>query len=176
MITGFCNVKTKNKDEFLKSINEEKSVDLDIQIFDAGIIATWQHLYFAALNALTAFKNNENFSKTLAMETMIYASTQRQIRKATEILGIKPNSTSMAILIIGDKPEKMKLALSRVSKKVNGKLDEEVLELTDEKMANIQKIFRISDEELEVIEKESNKKEALINMVVEHIALVATER
>jgi tRNA threonylcarbamoyladenosine modification (KEOPS) complex Cgi121 subunit len=174
-IAGFKDLKIEDVEAFLEIIKKEKPPDTEIQVFNADLIATWQHLYFAALNALTAFKNRRNLSKSLAMETMLYASAQHQIRKATETLGIKPNQTSIAVLAIGRKPVTVKTALSNISKQIKAKPDETVLEVTDEKMANIKKAFEISDEQLKTVMKQHKQKEALVDLVIEKMALLATE-
>jgi KEOPS complex subunit Cgi121 len=176
LITGFGGVKIENTEDFLKLINIAKSPNVEAQTFNAEGVATWQHLYFAALNALTAFKYKTNISKSLAMETMLYASAQRQIRKATSILGIKPSSRNIAMLMIGERPEDLKLAVSKISEQVNAERDEAVLELTDQKMARIQRIFGISNEELSTVMKGHKGKKALIDLVIERMALLATER
>ncbi len=174
-ITGFRNVKIRETDSFLKKINKEKSNDLEVQVFNADLVATWQHLYFAAVNALTAFSNRDNLSKTLAMETMLYASAQRQIRKATEKLGIKQDTTNIALLVLGEKPEKVKSFLTRISELIEAEEDETVLELTDEKTEKIQETFAISDMEIKTIIKKGNGREALTNLVAEEMALLAAD-
>lgn len=175
-IVGFRKVKIKDIEEFFKVIRKEKLADVEIQFFDAKSVATWQHLYFAALNALTAFKNKENISKSLAMETMLYASAQHQIRKAMGLLGIKPYSSEIAALIIGEKPETVKSALSRVSKYINAQRDDTVLELSEEKAATIRRNFTISDVELETVMKKDGLEKALTDLVIERMALLATQR
>ena len=80
-----------------------------------NLIATQEHLYFAVLNALQAFQNKTNISKSLAMETMLYASAQRQIQKAIQRCGIKPETTSMAVIIIGEDPTQIKTMLEAIS-------------------------------------------------------------
>lgn len=174
-ITGFRNVQIKDIEGFLKIIRKEKPLNVEIQFFDAKLVATWQHLYFAALNALTAFKNKENISKSLAMETMLYASAQRQIRKAMKLLGIKPDSSKMAVLVIGEKPETVRSALSMVSKRVKTEPDDTVLELTEEKATVIQKIFGISGVELKTIVRKDDLERALTDLVIERMALLATQ-
>lgn len=175
-ITGFRDVEIKDIDTFLRVINEGKPPDTEIQVFNAGRIATWAHLYFAVLNALTAFKNRRNMSRTLAMETMLYASAQGQIRKATEILGVKPGQASIAVLVIGEEPETVDAALSSISKQIKGREDEMVLDITKEKAADIKKTFDISEVQLKAVMKGHRRKEDLINLVIEKIALLATER
>jgi len=175
-IAGFRKAKIKDVEELLKIIRKEKRANLEIQFFDAESVATWQHLYFAVLNALTAFKNKENISKSLAMETMLYASAQRQIRKAIKLLGIKPNSSKMAVLIIGEKPETVKSALLMVSKHVNAQRDDAVLGLSEEKAIIIQKTFGISDLELKTVMRKDGLEKALTDLVIERMALLATQR
>ena len=175
VIAGFRNVKINNIEEFIKTIRKEKSSNVEIQFFDAKFVATWQHLYFAALDALTAFENKENISRSLAMETMLYASAQRQIRKAMKLLGIKPTSSGIVMLIIGDKTESVRSALSLVSQNLEAKHDDTVLELSEEKTAAVQKIFGISDVELKTVMKTDGLEKALMDLVVERMALLATQ-
>jgi len=176
LIAGFSNVKIEDFEEFLKTIRKEKKSNTEIQFFDVKFVATWQHLYFAALNALTAFKNGENISKSLAMETMLYASAQRQIRKATKLLGIKPDSSEIAVLIIGEEAETVKLTLSLASKLANAQHNNKVLKLTEEKTKAIQQIFGISDLELKTLAKKGGLEKALKDLVIERMALLATQR
>jgi len=174
-ITAF-KTKIGNIDQFLKTVSSKKPPDTEIQFFDADLVATWQHLYFAALNALTAFKNNENKSRTIAMETMLYASAQRQIQKATTLMGIKPTTNQVAVLIIGKNAEETISALTTVSKLIGVKRDDAILELSNEKMAFIQTAFGISDIELHTIVKKKDLQGALVDLVIERMALVATQK
>lgn len=175
-ITGFKNVKIRNREEFLETINKEKPSGVEVQFFDARFVATWQHLYFAALNALTAFKNKENISKSLAMETLLYAAAERQITKAMELVGIKPASLDVAVLIIEKDPRTMKLAFSVIAKNIGGEHDEKVLDLSKEKAAMIQKAFNILDAELRTVMEKDELEKALTDLVIERMALLATQR
>ena len=65
-ITGFSNVKIEDAEGFLKSTRRGQQ-GTAVQFFNAELVATWQHLYFAVLNALLAFKNERNISKSVAM-------------------------------------------------------------------------------------------------------------
>lgn len=176
LVTGFKNVKISDVEKFLREVQKEKQSDMEVQFFDAKFVATWQHLYFAVLNALTAFKNRENISKSLAMEIMIYASAQRQIRKAMKIFGIKPEISEIALVIVGNDSESVKLALSKISAIAKMQLDETVLGLTKEKEKLIKEKFRISNLELKIVIKKDDLEEALIKLVIERMALVVTQR
>jgi tRNA threonylcarbamoyladenosine modification (KEOPS) complex Cgi121 subunit len=174
-ITGFRNVKFESAEAFLKANRKEESQNVGVQFFDAELIASWEHLYFAVLNALQAFKNKTNLSKTAAMETMLYASAQRQIEKAIQQCGIKPETTTMAVTLIGENPTQLKDMLESITRSVGAEPDEHVLELSSVKENRIKGAFQISDGEIKTVLKNENGKEALINLVVERVALLATQ-
>jgi tRNA threonylcarbamoyladenosine modification (KEOPS) complex Cgi121 subunit len=173
-ITGFRNVKIEATAEFLKAIRKEQQNTV-VQFFDAELVATWQHLYFAVLNALMAFRNKRNISKNVAIEIMLYASAQRQIRKAIDRLGVKCDSANVAVVIVGESPGSIKSVLSAVSKRVGKETDETVLELSKEKMQGICRAFGISEKELETVMEKNNVEQALVDMVVERAALLSTQ-
>jgi len=175
-IVGFRNVEVNETELFLKAASKDKPADVEAQFFDADLVATWQHLYFALLNALTAFKNRENLSKSVAMETMLYASGRRQIQKATQLLGIKPASRNIAVLIVGDKAEVVQKTLAKVSRRVGGQLDDSVLEFSEKKIERVKRTFDISEAELETVMEGHDVEKALVDLVIERVALLATGR
>jgi len=173
---GFRNVEVNDINGFFNVIRK-KVKGANVQFFDARLIAGWKHLYFAVLNALNAFKNKTNISNSVAVETLLYASAQRQINKAVELLGIKPESSQVAVLVIAETRQKTATILETVSKLMLGKRDDSVIELTNEKVNGVKRLFGISDLELEAkLEKKGFEKEALLNLVIEHVALLATQR
>jgi tRNA threonylcarbamoyladenosine modification (KEOPS) complex Cgi121 subunit len=175
-ITGLRNAEIEDVNEFFDLVRK-KVASVEIQIFDANLIAGWDHLYFAALNALKAFEGKLNISNTLAMETLLYASAQRQIDKAIGLLGIKPESSQIAVLAIAKTPKEVDSALETISKMVSGDCDDSILELTGEKMEKIRRLFKVSDLELESkLKRKGLEKKALADLVIEHMALLATQR
>ena len=173
-ITGFRNVKIENAEGFLKATRREQQ-GTAVQFFNAELVATWQHLYFAVLNALTAFRNKSNISKNIAVETMLYASAQRQIQKAIARAGVNRDSANVAVVIIGENPDAVKTALSLVSKRIGAEPDETVLALPNSKVQSIREAFGISDKELETVMAKGNVQQALVNLVIERMALLATQ-
>jgi len=173
-ITGYHGIAFDKAEIFLKTNRKQTRQNIDIQFFEAELIATQEHLYFAVLNALQAFKNKTNLSKSLAMETMLYASAQRQIQKAIIRAGIKTQTHNMAIVIVGDDPKQIETALEAVTKSVGIEPDESVLDLTKNKEAKIKKTFEITEEELKVLEN-GNQKKAITNIVIERVALLSTQ-
>ena len=105
---------------------------------------------------------------------MLYASAQRQIQKAIERCGIKPQTKNMALIIIGDDPKQIEDALAEVTKSVGSEPDASVLEMTKNKEAKIKKAFEITDQELKTVEN-GNQKKAIVNLVIERVALLATQ-
>lgn len=175
VIAGFRNVKIKDINRFF-SVVRRKTEDVYVQFFDAKLITGWEHLYFAALNALNAFKNKTNISKSVAVETLLYASAQGQIEKAMKLLGIKPESSQVAVLIVAETKQKAASALKAIPKLMIGERDDTILELTKEKVKSIKGLFSISDLELEAKLEKGFEKETLIDLVIEHMALLATQR
>jgi len=175
-VTGFRNVEIEDTKSFLDRIRE-KTEDASVQFFSANLIAGHEHLYFAVLNALKAFESNLNISNSLAVEALLYASAQRQIKKAVELLGIKAESSEIALLVIAETEDKVCETLEELSKFIPGVHDNNVIELSDEKFGKIKEFFGISELELKAkLEKKGFEKEALINLVIEHMALLAIER
>ena len=149
---------------------------MDFQLFDARLVATWEHLYFAALNALVAFRSKRNISKSIAVETLLYASAQNQIQKATRLLGVKPGSSNIAVMIVGEQSEPIQSLLSTISENVSGKRDDRVLELSEEKSESIRRFFGISGNQLRTAESGGSLERALVDLVIEQVALVAVQR
>jgi tRNA threonylcarbamoyladenosine modification (KEOPS) complex Cgi121 subunit len=174
-ITGFRNVGIKDAEEFVKATRKETPQSVWVQFFDAELVATWQHLYFAVLNALLAFKNERNISKSVAMEAMLYASAQRQIRKALQFIGVKRDSANVAVVIVGESPGSVKAVFSAVSKRVDEEPDDAVLEVSKEKARGIREAFGITETELETVTEKNNGNHVLVNLVIERMALLSTQ-
>lgn len=174
LIAGLKDVNIDDTEKFLEKFSKE-NFGVEIQFFDARLVAGWQHVYFAVLNALTAFKNKRNISKNLAMETLLYASAQRQIRKALEKLGIKPKTTQLALAIVGEEQKAIKTALNAIIRAAKAKRDDKVLELTEEKIPDIKENYAISDTELAAVMRKGDLKKALVDIVLERMALLATQ-
>ncbi len=174
-ISGFRGIDIQNSEEFVKSFEGEIQPSVFVQFFNANLIATWEHLYFAVLNALAAYSSKRNISKKFAIETMIYASAQRQIRKAIAVLGVKQNSTNIAVIIVGDTRATVQNAFLAIKNHVDLPDDETVLELTQEKAVNLRKAFGITMRELETVSSENSKTHPIVRLIIERMALMQTQ-
>ena len=176
IITGFRNVSLNDVNKFL-GVVQERIKNSQVQFFDAKLIAGWEHIYFAALNALRAFETGLNISKSPSIEALLFASGQHQISKAVDLLGIKPRSSEIGVLIMADSKGEGDEALREISAILSGERCHDVLRLTEEKAEVIKRMFGISDQEIEAaLREEGTEKRALTNLVIEHIALLATRR
>ena len=174
-ITGYRNVKIKDAKELLNAVRGEAALDAEVQFFDADLVASWQHLYFAVLNALMALRSKRNISKSLAVEVLLYASAQRQIRKAIELIGVKGCSKNVAVVILGANAALVKMGVCAVTKCLNLEPDESVLELSKEKTQRVKCAFGISDVELETVTAKKDAEQALVDSVIERVALLSTQ-
>ncbi len=173
-ITGFRNVRIPDPKSFVATVQKNLPGGTEIQLFDADLVVTWQHLYFAALNALTAFQNKYNLSKSLAVETVLYASAQRQIKKALELIGVKPDSRNVAALIIGNDVDLLGSAIAVTASLIGAGPDDDVLELTEGKVQRIRKAYDISDLEIQTTSANGDVNQALVDLIIERVALLST--
>lgn len=175
IVEGFKNVKiNSNVDEFLNRVRA-KAGSCNVQVLDASLVAGFEHLYFAVLNALKSFESGLNISKNLAVEVLLFASGQDQIRIAIEKLGVKPSSSNLALVIIADNRDEAICALNNISDVLGGEKDQSIIELTDEKISNIIREFGISEAELEASMRGSLK-DALKSVIIERAALLVVQR
>ena len=174
-ISGFRSIEFAKAERFLKANRRDVGKDYELQFFDAQLVASGDHLYFAVLNALEAFRGKRNISKSLAMETMLYASAQRQIQKALLRCGIKTETKAMAVVIIGQDPTLLKNVVDTLARIFEQEPDERVLGMSKDKETSIAKAFEISDEEIQTVMKNNDREEALVNLVIERVALLSVQ-
>jgi tRNA threonylcarbamoyladenosine modification (KEOPS) complex Cgi121 subunit len=174
-ITGFKNISFEQADAYLKANRKVKLQKVWVQFFNSTLIGTPEHLYFAVLNAFYAFKNHTNISKNLAMETMLYASSQHQIQKAIQLIGLKVDTSEMAVVIIGETVEQVKTVLNDLSIHLHAKLCDGVLDLTEKKVTLIKQVFNITPEMIDATAKNKKTDLTLVNLIIEKVALLAAK-
>lgn len=72
--------------------------DSEAQLLDARMVFGEDHLRSAALHANRAFRQGQNVAATLGMEFLLYASGERQIRRAIEKMGAKSGRPFVLVL------------------------------------------------------------------------------
>ena len=172
IFAGFKNVKVSDPKVLLDRVRETSTAH--IQIFDADMIAGFDHIYFSVLNALRAFNSGKRISENLAVEILLYASGQHQIRKAIEMLGVKPSSTRILVVVLSKIRDNALQAMLRFSEIVEGEKSDDVVKITDEKFEALKEAFEISDAELDAALRKS-RREALTSVLIERTALLVTQ-
>lgn len=172
-ITGFREVRIGDTMEITDAKRYVGKGDTAVQFLSAELVATWEHLYFALLNAVIGFGSSYAISKNLGVEVMLYASAQRQIKKAIDLIGVKRGCMNLAVVIVGSNEGSVKASLSAIIERVGKKPDETVLELSKSKIEKIRRVFAISKTEIEATSSDSAK-QALVNLIIERMALLPT--
>lgn len=174
-IVGVENVKIENID-FLFSKLKEKIGDASFQLFDAGKIAGKMHVEFAVLNALKAFKDGRNISRSLPVEVLIYVSAQRQIGKAFQMVGLTSKTKNMVVVVFSNIEQSSKI-LDEILSLTGGKINNKVLEVNMEKVKIIKKVFGISNLEIKTqMFAGLGLEEIVKKLVVERVALLTTQQ
>ena len=173
IILGFRDVKIDDFDEFLEQIRTEMS-PTTVQLFDADHVAGKPHLFFAVLNALKALEQGRNISEKLEMETLLYASGQRQIDRAIEMLGVRPKTSKIALLMIASSEKEAEEAEKKAEKSIPGIRDDRVLEIEGEgKVEDLMETFGVTKLELEtMVENDEDRGRVLMWLIIERNALL----
>ncbi|MCW3991139.1 MAG: KEOPS complex subunit Cgi121 [Candidatus Bathyarchaeota archaeon] len=171
-IGGFHGVVVDDVDELLTRVAEAASPHI-FQLFDADRVAGWEHLYFAAVNAVKAFQTGAAVSKSLTVEVLLYASCQDQIHRAFSILGLSPSTERVALLVMADDSEAAERAFDEASGPL-GAADDSVLGVDDEKLEELMSVYSVADLELEAVG--GPRGEALALALIERGALLPARR
>jgi KEOPS complex subunit Cgi121 len=120
---------------------------ITIQLMDANMVYGKQHLQSAVDNALRSFERDDSISSTLAMEILLYASGEYQIRNALEKMGLKSAEVEqqIAMVLVADQdPDQL---VQELFSKLDLVQDDSVLDGDVE----VLKRFGITDAEIDAI-------------------------
>jgi tRNA threonylcarbamoyladenosine modification (KEOPS) complex Cgi121 subunit len=148
----------------------------EIQFFNGAHIAGKEHLEIAATNALHAFKTGINISRSLAMETLLYASAQRQIDAAIARVGVTQNSETVGVVALSGTESDARILEDRIAQFLGAEMSEGLLdEWSEEKANDITALYGIGAMELEAIRMPDQEIEkAIKKAVAERVALLST--
>jgi len=74
----------------------------EVCLLDARSVFGRDHLESAARHAIRARDSNTMSSRSVAMETLLYASGQRQVQDAIRVAGLRRETTTVGIVLFGD--------------------------------------------------------------------------
>ena len=123
---------------------------------DAGMVCGREHLESAVEHALRAFARGTNSANSVTMETMLYASGERQISKAREKMSVKQGADSVALVLFGASKDDV-LEITGLEE------DDTVLECSRSKLIR----FGIEPGELDAVPKEKAS-----DLALERVAFV----
>jgi len=135
----------------------QKLFPYDVLCMDAYMVCGREHIESALEHARRAIRNGNNSSSGLAMETMLYASGEKQLAKARDKMGLKAGTEHLAILFIGPGPKDDEL------KRLGLHRDDAVLEFSLQKALN----FGIEPNELASVPDHMAR-----DLVLERVAFV----
>jgi tRNA threonylcarbamoyladenosine modification (KEOPS) complex Cgi121 subunit len=150
--------------------------DANVQFFDGRRVAGKEHLEIATISALHAFKAGTNISRSVEMETLLYASAQRQIDVAISRLGVTRDAKTVAFVALSDTRDGVDTLEDRIAQLVGTEMNNALLdEWSEEKVTEIMKIYEIEAVELEAITMPDHEtKDAVKKAVIERVALLST--
>jgi KEOPS complex subunit Cgi121 len=173
-ILGFRSAVVGNVNDFLKRV-KAGVYPAAIQMMDAKRIAGKAHLLFAFLNAQKSFDQERAVSENIEMETLLYASGQRQITKAIEMLGVNPQTSDVAAIIFAPNENEIEEAEEKLEKLIHGVRDDRVLCVKRRnKVEDLMKTFGVTELELKTMaESGTSVEEALTWLIVERVSILA---
>ena len=173
VITGVRDTKISHPEVVLRQLRQI-SGSVDAQILDMKSVAGKDHLRFAVLNALKAWKQGRQMSESLAIEILLYASGQRQIKNAIAFLGVASDSRNIAVIGISSERSALEEFRAKLRDIMGGEMDELILEERDNDA--IKRTFDITDVQFKTLVKRAvTEEEALTRLVIEKMALLSTK-
>ncbi|MEM2240239.1 MAG: KEOPS complex subunit Cgi121 [Candidatus Bathyarchaeia archaeon] len=146
---------------------------LNIQVLDAKNVAGFKHILISVLTALEAFNCKLNIAKSLSMEILVRASTQRQINEALDILGIKRGLCDVVFIAVCEERDRVEEVLNNLMERYCNHVDMHLLE--EDRSDRIMKMYGISEETVESeVDYSKGKWEAVKNLIAEKVALTLT--
>lgn len=162
-------IRAGNVEELLDKIQKiDRANKTTSQIFDASYVAGSEHLVHSARSALIAHAMKTNFADSLNIEISCWVAAEQQIARAFEKVGLRENSDTVAILVLGDSRPRVKKVLHEICRELGIAREDDVLELTAEKIPRLVEIFSISNGELKIAPDQK--------LVLERIALLTLKK
>lgn len=134
-----------------------------IQVFDADLVFGRLHLVSAFDHAVRAIQQGTNTTGSLGLEALLYASGEYQIQKALAKMGVKPETTHVAVLFFSERGAKMDSIVFDFLHEIGFYRDDTVLEGDRETLCR----FGVSDAEIATV-----KPDQYGDLILERVAMV----
>ena len=166
------NLDTNSLLKLARSLSESV---LAFQLLNGLMVVDNMHLLSAAQNAVNAMSGDYMISRSLDVELIVYSSAQRQIGLALDIMGVKDQLASIAVVCIDKDEKKVRQCLTEVSQRVGEKASP-MFSPTSEKISSWMETFGITDLEMKQFTDESDlvsRSRALSKCIVSRVSQVA---
>ena len=177
---GIAELQNQNQlipDGLIQIATEMAEEVLAIQFLNPRFIAGELHLLSAAHNAWNAWSGGYAIARSLDVEIILYASAQRQIKNAFNLMGLEEGLSSVAVIVVAETEDSVEETIKILVKRVGNELIEP-FKVDRARFERIQDFFRIPQIELDAISKSGSIEGrwlALVRCVVSRVSLVATE-
>ena len=165
ILSGQVNIDDVNS--FMEKIQEISKINqITIQAFNADMICGKNHLYSAAAHAIRSEKQHSKTTHSLAMELLLYAAGERQVKHALEKMGITKGKNNLALVIVNFYSKKQNVVdrcIESLIEQFNIQIDDSLLICSMKKMKN----FGITDKQLKSVSEENYE-----YLILEQIAQV----
>ncbi|HDO19698.1 MAG TPA: hypothetical protein ENG74_03125 [Thermoplasmatales archaeon] len=152
----------------LSDISSDRKVV--IQVMDADMVYSKNHVISAVHHAIRAFRNGTNSTRRLSMEIMLYAAGERQIGNAIRKMGIKEDSERLVFVFVSSLPDIGEASgrlddneARRIIADLGFELDDGVIYGNKETLRK----FGISDMEIRTVSKDKYE-----DLILEKVAMV----
>jgi len=153
----------KDIDDFLQEVNSfSQNNNMVIQAFNADVIYGKSHLVSAVDHAIRAIERKTNTTNSLAMEILLYAAGERQLKLAIPKMGVKKGNVNIAFVIIDDKKRDEK-PIDELLKDLSLERDDNVLGGNEDTL----KAFGLNDQAIKTVTKDKYG-----DLILEKIAMV----
>ncbi len=175
-VQGFKGARVPDSESALKHLREAFP-DVDLQLLRADRVAGWEHITFAARNALDSFKGKEKRAHHLSMEFLLYAAGEHQIVEAIKLLGVTPSTQEIVFIGISQKDVELQAAVRKVTEIVSGIPDDTVLDIeTKGKVVSLKKAYNVSGKQLSSTRTLGESDERVLQrLIIEKSALLALD-
>lgn len=176
-ITEVQNLRGLNQKELIDLAASQSGDHLTVQLLNGLLIADEIHLLSAAQNAINAQNGNYMLSRSLDVEIIVFASTQRQIGRALDTLGVYDGLEEIAVVIVGPDVASVERTILFLVERVG---DEIIPPFPDtrERIKRIKDHYQISDKEIDAISEADDVESRMIALsrcLASRVALVALE-
>ena len=174
-ITEIRNTNSLDTDNLLDIAKTISKSVFAFQFFNSLMIVDKMHLLSSAQNAVNAMKGEYMISRSLDVELVVYASTQHQIGIALDIMGVKDQLASIAVVCIDEVEEKVRKCIADVIEKVGEEVSP-MFNPTATKISSLMETFGVSELEMKQFTDATDLiswSQALSKCIVSRVSMVS---